>query len=47
MINLHFRMERKEYRAPKVTVQSLKYDSMIASSNLEDIVDGDEWEWED
>ena len=37
---------RKVYRAPDAEGVSLEYDCIIAQSSLEDIMGGDEWNWE-
>lgn len=37
---------RKVYRAPDAEGVSLEYDCIIAQSSLEDIVGGDDWNWE-
>lgn len=39
--------KRHKYRVPDVYVTSLDYDCLIAESPLEDVVEGDEWGWED
>lgn len=40
-------MRLRDYRAPELSALSFEYDCLIAQSNLEDLTDGGEWEWEE
>ena len=38
---------KEKYHSPDISEDYLTYDCLIAQSPLEDVVEGDEWEWED